>query len=301
MALKRELCNRWSIISKTWGHVMQGCLALDIDGTLTDGAHALPDKTRCFLEQSYQQGWQLLFITGRTYAFGILPLKPLQVPFCFAPQQGSLLLEMPEKRIICRHDLPHALLYDLSKLCESRAVDLVAFAGFETGDKVYYVKSMVRDLSIQKGFRPRGGEVWNGLNSWADFPVSSFPLARISGARHECRLLASRLAKLDGIHVTQIKDPFDPDDDLILITDAQAHKGAALKSFLDAKGWEHLPVIAAGNDNNDIQLLQEATVAIAISGSPQELLAHADIVAAPVAYEGIVPALQAAMQTIAAR
>lgn len=279
--------------------MLKGCLALDIDGTLTDGAHALPERTRIFLEESYHEGWQLLFITGRTYTFGILPLQTLEVPFCFAPQQGSLLLEMPEQHIICKHDLPQQLLYDLTRLCESRAVDLVAFAGFEHGDSVYYVAGHTRPQSIRERFRPRGGELWNALPSWRDLPVTHFPLARISGSRQDCKLLSVRLRRLPDIHVTQIKDPFDSNDDLILITSAQAHKGAALKSFLEAKGWHQLPVIAAGNDNNDIQLLQEATVAIAMAGSPKELLEHADIIAAPVEYEGIVPALQAAMQVLA--
>ena len=47
-----------------------GILALDIDGTVTGKTHAMPEEVERYLAEQVRLGWEIVFITGRTFAYG---------------------------------------------------------------------------------------------------------------------------------------------------------------------------------------------------------------------------------------
>jgi hydroxymethylpyrimidine pyrophosphatase-like HAD family hydrolase len=99
------------------------------------------------------------------------------------------------------------------------------------------------------------------------------------------------------VEATYIKDPITKGVYNILITAQGVTKGGALRkvrSFFLKKA----PFIAAGDDLNDVSMLQEADIAIAMETAPDEVLALGDILAESAAKMGIIPALEKAMNSI---
>ncbi len=77
-------------------------------------------------------------------------------------------------------------------------------------------------------------------------------------------------------------------------TNPFATKGDALRSF--SAQFDNPPlIIAAGDDFNDISMLEAATVKVVMATAPKELLAIADIVAPSAALDGIIEGLSKAI------
>ncbi|WP_296667117.1 HAD hydrolase family protein [Demequina sp.] len=71
---------------------------------------------------------------------------------------------------------------------------------------------------------------------------------------------------------------------------AQTHKAVGIEAMLARLGMAREDVVAAGDGPNDLEMLAFAGTAVVIEGSSPELLAHADVVAAPPEREGLVAA-----------
>ncbi len=63
---------------------MKGLIALDIDGTLTDNLKPTPAEVAAYLRFLSAEGWEMAFITGRTFHWGYTALKQLNFPYHFA-------------------------------------------------------------------------------------------------------------------------------------------------------------------------------------------------------------------------
>jgi hydroxymethylpyrimidine pyrophosphatase-like HAD family hydrolase len=270
-----------------------GCLALDIDGTLTDDPHHLPQSVRILLEDLYHQGWELLFVTGRTFALGNIPLEALRVPYCIAAQHGSILLSMPNREVLGSWNLPIIMASHLEKQAMERGLACVAYAGYQKKDAAYYrPKTMGQDHRDQIAYLATfGAEPWIPIDRWSEFPGDDVSLFKLFGKEEACSNLLQELQSFSQWHVNQIQDPFHSTFALLLLTHPLANKGHALRSLIEVRGLEGLPTIAAGNDSNDLPLLREAQWKIAMEGSPPSLLEIADQIAPPCKREGIIPAL----------
>jgi hydroxymethylpyrimidine pyrophosphatase-like HAD family hydrolase len=279
---------------------LRGCLALDVDGTLTDEALRLPKAVSDRLNQLSQQGWLLLFLTGRTSTLVSIPLQSIRVPYVLAAQQGSLLLRMPQREVLEQWRLPTSMVSRLSQLAAHYGLAVVAYGGWGWDDTAWTVPSDCHPEQLQQIARLEsfGAEPWKTLANWEELPCDSVPLIKLFGEPAGCRALEYELQADSTLHVSRIQDPFHPSYDLLLVTHPQANKGRALKSLREHLASNHLPVIAAGNDLNDLELLREADVAIAMAGSPPDLLRVADLIAPPCSQMGILPALEAAMQRV---
>ena len=75
---------------------MKGVIALDIDGTLTDETHQVPNEVAVFLASLVADGWEIVFITGRTFRWVRNALSHLTFPYHLAVQNGAIILKMPQ-------------------------------------------------------------------------------------------------------------------------------------------------------------------------------------------------------------
>ncbi|MCB1117940.1 MAG: HAD family phosphatase, partial [Chlamydiia bacterium] len=67
----------------------QGLIALDIDGTLTDGSRLIPDQVVNYLHGLHDSGWQIALITGRMYSFAKRAIANMNFPYYLGIQNGA--------------------------------------------------------------------------------------------------------------------------------------------------------------------------------------------------------------------
>jgi HAD superfamily hydrolase (TIGR01484 family) len=274
-----------------------GWIALDIDGTITDETHHAPVKVVQFLHTLVDKGWEIMFITGRTFSFGYTVVKEFDFPYYLAVQNGADILYMPQKTLISRHYLDAKVIPALEEAYRGEKEDFLLYAGFERGDFCYYRPERFSPKFTEhvKKIMSVSPEPWKAVKSFEFKDGLSFPLAKCLGTKAAMERVGAVLETFPTISHTMIKDPFAEDIYLILVTAKEATKGHALHSVKEVMG-DGGPVIAAGDDLNDISMLEAADVKIVMSHAPQSMHSMATIVAEHGEEHGIIAALKQATE-----
>ncbi len=275
----------------------KGIIALDIDGTITSETYALDQRVIETLEFYAKEGWLFIFITGRSFQWGFRTLEPLPFPFALAVQNGALLLDMPARKILLRKYLTKEILPKMESICQKVNNDFVIYSGLENGDWCYYrpVNFSPSLLSYVLRRTDYLHENWQDLQTFDQLPVSQFSSLKYFAKEDQARTLSLLIEQELRLHAPLIRDPFDPDYFVIQATHAEATKGGILEDFIRLTGITG-PVIAAGDDYNDLSMLQRADIKVVMANAPPELLAIADVLAPPANQQGIIPGLTKAIQ-----
>jgi Cof subfamily protein (haloacid dehalogenase superfamily) len=277
----------------------KGIIALDIDGTITDNIYSIPDTVAQYLKSLKLIGWELMFITGRTFSFGHSTLKDLDFPYFFAVQNGADILEMPAKKRISRKYLSHDVIPAIEEVYRNEKEDFLVYSGYEKGDFCYYrpthfSQTLLTYLDVIKALSP---EPWKEVATFDLDELSTFPLIKCLGSEEAMGKMNRMLKSIPSIHATLIRDPIGEGLYLNLVTDKAATKGNALETVVQLTGIKG-PIIAAGDDLNDLSMLERADIGIAMETAPKELIEKATIIAPSAAKEGIIQALEKACNGI---
>lgn len=281
---------------------MQGLIALDIDGTLTQPGQAVPWETAKFLKQLAHDKWQLVFITGRTFQFGSRALGHLQFPYYMVVQNGAITIEMPTQQVVNKKYLDQSIIPVMQQICDGQASDFVIYTGFEHNDRCYY-RSRYFSAPLLEYLQQRTStfqESWMDVPSFNNLDVDAFPSVKCFGMLPEATELARRIEQQLGLHVPLIRDPFNESYFVAQATHPDVSKGQAIRDLIALLNHPG-PIIAAGDDYNDISMLDVADVKIVMATAPSEMLLGADIIAPSAAEHGIIAGLNAAIQLLKRR
>ncbi len=276
---------------------MKGWIALDIDGTITQDKYSVPEEVTHFLRKQTLMGWKIAFATGRAFVFAYPALKNFDFSFVLLPQNGSIALTMPEKRILFRSYLRAEKISLLEKAVEGTGTDLLIYAGYEHHDRCYFRPTRLSKewLVYLDGVRKRENETWYPVENFGG--LGDVPLIKCFGSLPLMKKVAFSVKQAGGFEVALIRDPFVPGIFILLITDEHTSKGASLEKVFQSEGRGGV-VIAAGDDDNDKSLLEVADIKIAMPHAPERLRKTADFIAPPVEENGIVQALKIVIENV---
>jgi Cof subfamily protein (haloacid dehalogenase superfamily) len=276
---------------------IKGIIALDIDGTITTNAHEMEQRVIDALSKRAKKGWKFIFLTGRPFEWAFRSLEPLPFPYALAVQNGALLLEMPSKKILSRKYLTKAILPLIEAICREQKTDCVIYSGFENHDWCYFRPTNLSPSILSYVLRRSAflREKWQPLQNFSDLPVSFFSSIKFFAKEKQAFILSQSIEKNLDLHAPPNRDPFDPDYFVIQATHAEATKGQVLSEFIQFIGFSG-PIIAAGDDHNDLTMLQAAQVKIVMANAPPELLNIADVIAPPATQQGIIYGLKEAIK-----
>lgn len=273
----------------------RGIIALDIDGTLTDDPFTLSEPVQRALQYYHDTGWTLIFLTGRPFGWGSRPLLSLSFPYHIAAINGADLVAMPECKLVLSRTIEVSTTAPMDEVCRSEESDYVLYGGFAAADKCYYRPSRF-STSLHSYLEERCrslGEEWIAVDSFSEIPISAVASVKSFGDGDSCYRIVEKMEGLLGWKVTVIRDPFRHDHYVAQATTSSCDKGAVLRAFKIRERCDG-PVIVAGDDFNDVSMLQIADIKIVMATAPEPLLAIADIIAAPAAEDGIIAALETA-------
>lgn len=271
----------------------KGWIALDLDGTITDKTHRAPKDVVQFLHALQESGWEIIFITGRTFSFAWNVIKEFDFSYYLAIQNGADILLMPEKKRVERHYLDASAVPLLETAFEGEEEDFILYTGYEKGDYCYYRPNRFSPAfleHIRTKIMPLSPEPWQSVESYDFEGGLSFPLAKCFGTKKAMERISALLHTVPSLSATMIRDPLADNTYLILVTAKLATKGNALNAIKKATGKGGL-TIAAGDDLNDISMLEAADIKVVMSTAPAEMIPLATIVAKHGKQHGIIAAL----------
>ncbi|MDE3055250.1 MAG: HAD family phosphatase [Verrucomicrobiota bacterium] len=258
---------------------MNRWLALDIDGTITKDPHTIPAAILNRLTQFAAEGWHIAFVTGRTLRFARMALSDFKIPHLLIPQNGSGALWMPEERIICKHFLSFSDIAEIEQLLQPANPGLLIYRGFTANDRCY-VREGSFPLAMMHEF-----EKWQEIQKerWIVVPkfrqeeIPEFAVAKCYGQEEEILRLFKAWRGEGKYQITLSRDPWIPGRAMLFISHPLASKGGVLKESLNLMNQKG-PVIAAGDDHNDLTLFAVADFRIAMTHAPAELREKADLI-----------------------
>lgn len=223
-----------------------GTFAFDIDGTCTNrSGELLPDLLTCF-SRLFHEKWQLLFVTGRTFAWSYELLHVLPVPYIVASLNGAEAFSLPDKHMLYTTYVPDVAvreivnLYDAPLLIYSR--DAILYANF---DGMPQLTLHPLTLHLERR-RLRQRESWNRL---VGEPQDVLAVRYFFESSH----VPEQLPISDAWDVARMQDSFNSNVTIVQITAKGVNKGIPL-----ARLGLSRPLIAFGDDYNDIPLFMQA-------------------------------------------
>jgi len=269
---------------------MDPLICLDIDGTITDDKYSVPKEICDYLKDLSKKGLTIFFETGRDSSFALRALSEMNFPYYLACQNGSVVLSMPEKKILTKTYMKRDILPFLEEAYKELNLDYLIYAGCEKGDFCYYRRDKFSDEYLQylDDLQQRQEALWENVKSFDG--IEAFPLIKGFGPLKVMEIVKEDLSKHLSLRVSLNKDPFKKNFRLLLITDSQASKGNALLFLKEKLKKNH--VIAAGDDNNDKTMIEQADYKIVINTAPERLKEKADKIALPPSENGIIHALK---------
>ncbi|HAB99844.1 MAG TPA: hypothetical protein DCE71_08490 [Parachlamydiales bacterium] len=270
---------------------MKGWIALDIDGTITGDKYSVPGPVVDYLRELQNKGWNLAIATGRSCGFALKALSTFDFPYRLLVQNGSAALAMPSKDLLYKCYLSESAIALMEKAFEGIVGNFLVYSGIERGGKCYYRPDQLSKAQREYVSRLEEREAEAACPVDTFHEIEDFPLIKCFGSESEMIKLANKLRQIGIFQVAHIRDPFEKNGQLLLVTDFHASKGETLQAMMLREG-RGPKVIAAADDENDISLLEQADVKIVMPQAPALLKKQADFVAPPVSELGIITALK---------
>ena len=163
----------------------KGILALDIDNTLTDKDHVVPQNVADTLANMHAKGWYVFVLTGRAFVFAKHALERFNFPFYLCTQNGSEGITMPEKEPLFIHHVDKEQLQTVMGIVEPLGIECFIYAGYRLGDFCYYRKNSLSEemLDLANIMQKFSTQPWQEFTDLEDIPLKSFPLIKCIGSR----------------------------------------------------------------------------------------------------------------------
>jgi 5-amino-6-(5-phospho-D-ribitylamino)uracil phosphatase len=273
--------------------MVKGIIALDIDGTLVTQHRPLSPDLALFLQEVNAKGWVILFATGRTIRWSMEHLSQLPFPFYLAPYNGACLFSFPQKEIILSALMDHDDLMLLAPFINEFGAVIYEGGGEE---RIFYTARRFSELIFAhlRNRQELQKEEWIAING-----VGSLPRIHVAGVRFflsptAALMLGETINASTSLLAPTMKDSFNADLRIVQVTAQGASKGQALKAL--RKTFPRALAIAAGDDMNDIDLLEEANIGIAMASAPEELKKISTFIASTTGHDPIIDALKKSIQ-----
>ncbi len=257
-----------------------GIIALDLDGTLLNGAKELSEENRKALQQAYEAGWEIVPTTGRFY--GGMPECIRQLPFLryAITINGAKVMDLERGDSLYQAEIPWNQAVEIMRYLDILPVIYDCYmedAAWMTESMKEKVDRIIEEAAIR--------DMYHRLRQ----PVSELKaflterrrnVQKIQFFTRNMDLREKLLQELELQFPDIAVSSSSPQNVEINQTDANKGKALlALASFLKtSQGVPELKTISFGDGLNDITMLQAADIGIAMKNAEDAAKAAADCV-----------------------
>ena len=256
----------------------------DIDGTLSNKDGVISDTDLKALQNLRQKGVMISLCTGRAAGGCLKILDRLSMDGFHIFFDGALVTNSRLNETIYIQQIEEKLLRQVCSLAQSNGVNLELFS---------QTRFFIRQQNLLADVH---GELMNFRPLIANFDTICRQEHIILGcivttACEEKKILSLYSSLESKLRFSSTINPARPDIRLINITAKGITKGTALAALISHLKLKPENVMAIGDGANDVSLLANAGLAIAMQNAPNELKSIADYITADVEHNGIAKAI----------
>jgi 5-amino-6-(5-phospho-D-ribitylamino)uracil phosphatase len=255
-------------------------LAIDIDGTLVNSQNELTEATRAAVLRAKQAGVHVVLATGRRYS-RVLPLvEPLQLNLPLVTASGALIKRAADHTTIYRAEFRAGVVQQCLETIYRSGFEAVVYADTYDQGFDYYCSTlearrdeMVEFLQRNAGFERLHPELQS------DPPPGVFALFAMA-TRDEMLALQAELARRlpKDLYVHVLRSPRYTGF-MCEIAPYGVSKWTGVLQLAEMWGVRPGEICAAGDDVNDIPMIEAAGLGVAMGNALDEVKAAADRIA----------------------
>ena len=271
-------------------HKTKGIIALDLDGTLLNSKKELSEGNLAALKKAADAGWEIVPTTGRFY--GGMPDFIRGLPFVHyaITINGAYVEDLLEGNEIYTAEMPYKQAIDIMKYLDKLPVIYDCYMdndAFMTEALKAKVDEIVENPRIRKMFYDLRKPVPE-LKEFLENRVQD--VQKIQFFTKDADLRLHLLEELPKVFENIAVSSSSPQN--IEINQAKATKGLALITLAEYLGLDRSKTIAMGDGLNDISMLEEAGIGIAMANGCDEALDAADWVTSHCDEDGVAKAIE---------
>jgi Cof subfamily protein (haloacid dehalogenase superfamily) len=258
-------------------------VAVDIDGTLLNNEYLMSERNEKVLKEAIDQGIKIILATGKTYASAKLIIERLELKTPGIYNQG-LTVYKSDGTLDYQKILDPEIARQVITFAEDRGFSMVAYSGNRLLARTINPDT---EQFHSKYHEPMPDVVGPLQNILGEIPINKI-LAVKTGEPKKITALRWQLDKqLNGkIQMTQALPH------MLEVLPPGNSKGAALKTLLKQMNVDAKHVMAIGNAENDIGMLELAGVSVVVGNATQMLKDVADHVVADNDKDGVAEAIE---------
>lgn len=259
-------------------------VVVDLDGTLLNELSQLSEGNEAALKKAIEQGVQIVIATGKTRISAATIIEKLGLTTPGIYLQG-LTIYQSDGSISYQKTLEPDIARQVITFAEDRGYDVIAYSGSRILARS--VGKKAEELATKYG-EPMPEGVGPLQNILEEMPIHKI-IAMKEGEPRKIKALRWQLEmQLDGkARLVQAMI-----DDMVEILPPKASKGIALQTLLKQMGISANEVMAIGDGENDIEMLQLAGIGVAVGNADAKLKAVADHVVGGNDVDGVAEALE---------
>ena len=264
-------------------------LAVDIDGTLMNSRGELTAATRDALDAASGAGIHVVLATGRSYRRALPLVEPLSISVPLVTTSGALIKEPLEHRTLFQSRFERELLLDTLEIVAAAGYEAMLQADtFDRGYDFFCVRREVEQPELAEFLALNSGFECVRPDLMTDPPEGCFA-AVVMGTHDEMleleRLLHARLPRRLSTHV--LRSP-RYGGYMCEIALHGVTKWSGVLRLADDWAIEPREIVAVGDDVNDILMIREAGLGIAMGNALPQVKEAADRIAPSHDEDGLV-------------
>ena len=269
-------------------------IAMDLDGTALNHKKQLTERTRTAIQNAAKSGIQIVVATGRT--FSSLAPEVLAMPeiTCAITSNGAVVNRIPDGAVLL-HNYPNPeTVSEIAGMIQGEKIDTEvctggqAYIGQSYYDRVLEGKTN-RDVQYVKTTRHPVPDIYQFL---LEHRVAIENINLNFKTLEEKQQWQQRFQKLPGVTPTS---SFLFNVELGGATTSKAH---ALQALLDEWQMTSQQVMAFGDSENDLGMIQLAGIGVAMANGMEEVRQAADILAESNEEDGVAKIIEQLMGDI---
>lgn len=258
-------------------HNVKGIIALDLDGTLLDSNKQLSAVNLEALEKAAQAGWEIVPTTGRFY--NGMPEVIRQLPFVHyaITINGAEVEDLRNGHIVYRAEMPWQQAVEIMEWLDNYPVIYDCYM-LSTGWMSEAHKQKINDTVRSEHSKYMLHNLRKSVPELkAYLTEKEHDVQKVQFFTKDVSMRPAMIEKLyeefDNIAISMAL----PQN--VEINQTHANKGEALLALADYLGVDHSKTISFGDGTNDLPMIRDAAIGIAMSNADEAVLDAADWIA----------------------